>query len=424
MEPRGRSRRTVVRRSGPPAPPWTGTLVSMATLQPVQTQLSRADRALVLFVSSVGGFLVTFLSSGVNVALPLIEEEFHVSAVTLSWLSASYILMAAATLLPMGRVADIYGRKTLFIWGMVVFSAFALASGFAPSAPVLLALRALHGIGLAIGSATSVALVSLAYPPEMRGRALGVCTATIYLGLTVGPVLGGLIVHNMGWRAMFWIVGALALVNVALPAWKLRHIEWREPRGARFDYVGSVAYALSLTAVLLGFSLLPGATGAVLVAGGLAGLAVFLWWESRVADPLLSVSLLRQSRVFASSNVATLIGYCAGSAVLFLMSLYLQYNRGLDAQKAGLVLVTGTFVQVVVAPAAGRLADRVEARYVASIGMAVSVLGLLGLSFVSAQTALTGTSSPCSASTAPASPCSPRRTRTRSWAASTHAGWV
>ena len=311
-----------------------------------------------LFIASFGGFLVTFLSSGINVALPLIGDEFHVSAVTLSWVSASYILVAAATLLPMGRVADMFGRKRMFIWGMVIFSAFSLGSAFAPSAPILLVLRALHGIGLALGSVTSVALVSLAYPAEVRGRALGICTAAIYLGLTVGPVLGGFIVHNLGWRSMFLIVGGLALVNVALPLWKLRHVEWREARTSRFDYVGSVAYGISLTAVLIGFSALPGAAGAVLIPAGIAGLALFLLWESRVADPLLNVGLLRHSRVFAFSNVATLVGYAANSAMLFLMSLYLQYNRGLNAQKAGLVLVTGTFVQVLVAPLAGRLADR------------------------------------------------------------------
>jgi EmrB/QacA subfamily drug resistance transporter len=354
----------------------------MTTLHADPSRLSSTDRGLVLFIASFGGFLVTFLSSGINVALPLIEEEFHVSAVTLSWVSASYILVAAAMLLPMGWVADMFGRKRMFIWSMVIFSAFSLGSAFAPSAPILLVLRALHGIGLALGSVTSVALVSLAYPAEVRGRALGICTSTVYFGLTVGPVLGGFIVHNLGWRSMFLIVGGLALVNVALPLWKLGHVEWRESHTTRFDYVGSLAYGISLTAVLIGFSTLPGVTGEVLIPAGIVGLALFLLWESRVADPLLNVGLLRHSRVFAFSNVATLVGYAANSAMLFLMSLYLQYNRGLNAQKAGLVLVTGTFVQVLIAPMAGRLADRLPARYVASAGMAVSVLGLLGLSFV------------------------------------------
>jgi MFS family permease len=351
-----------------------------------RSQQLKLNRTMVLAVATLGGFLVTFMSSAVNIALPLIQEEFHVSAVLLSWLSLSYILVAGATLLPMGRVADLYGRMRLFEYSMAVFAVISFASAFAPSAGVLLVLRAVQGLGLAIGSATSTALVILAYPPEFRGRALGLNVAGIYLGLTLGPVLGGLIVHNLGWRSLFLVVGSLALLNVALPLWKLRHIDWREPKKAPFDAVGAVLYAVGLTAVLLGFSLLPGIRGIVLIPAGIAGLVLFLWWETRVAEPLLSVDLLRHSRVFTFSIVATFANYAGSSAMIFLMSLYLQYSRGLNAQTAGFVLVTGAFVQVVAAPMVGRLADRVEARYVASGGMALSALGLLGLSFVGTET--------------------------------------
>jgi EmrB/QacA subfamily drug resistance transporter len=345
-----------------------------------------ANRTMVLAVATLGGFLVTFMSSAINIALPLIETEFHVSAVTLSWISLSYILVAGATLLPAGRIADLYGRMRLFVWGMVIFTIISFASAFAPSASVLLALRAVHGLGLAIGAATSTALVTLAYPSQSRGRALGLNVAGIYLGLALGPVLGGLIIHNLGWRSLFLVVGALGLVNVVLPLWKLRHLDWREPKTARFDVLGSVVYAVSLTAVLLGFSLLPSFPGAILITAGIAGLAAFLWWETRAADPLFHVDLLRRSRVFAFSNAAAFINYSATSAMVFLMSLYLQYNRGLNPQTAGLVLVTGTFVQAAFSPVAGRLGDRVEARYVASAGMAVCVLGLFALSFVGTDT--------------------------------------
>lgn len=349
-------------------------------------QLVSLDRTMVLVVATLGGFLVTFMMSAVNIALPLIEAEFKMSAVTLSWISLSYILVAGAALLPAGRIADLFGRMKLFIWGMIIFSVISVASALAPSAGILLALRSVHGLGLAIGAATSTALVVLAFPPASRGRALGLNVAGVYLGLTLGPVLGGAIIHNLGWRGLFLVVGALGLVNVGLPLWKLRHIDWREPKGSRFDLLGSLVYAASLTAVLLGFSLLPDIFGAVLVAGGIIGLAAFVWWETRAADPLLNVDLLRRSRVFAFSNVAAFINYSATSAMVFVMSLYLQYNRGLNPQTAGLVLVAGTFVQAALSPAAGRISDRINARYVASAGMAICVLGLFALSFVSATT--------------------------------------
>ena len=144
----------------------------MNELETHQRQDLSPNRTMVLVVATLGGFLVTFMSSAINIALPLIEAEFHVSAVTLSWISLSYILMAGATLMPAGRIADLYGLVRVLIWGMIVFTVISFASAFAPSAEILLVLRAIHGLGLALAITTSTALVILAYPTESRGRAL------------------------------------------------------------------------------------------------------------------------------------------------------------------------------------------------------------------------------------------------------------
>jgi MFS family permease len=273
-----------------------------------------------------------------------------------------------------------------FVYGMALFTVVAFASAFAPTAPILLGLRAIHGISLAFASVTATSLVVLAYPPESRGKALGLSVAGVYLGLTLGPVLGGLIIHNLGWRMLFVILGVLVLINRILPIWKLRGLDWREPKTARFDYLGSVIFAVSLPVLLLGFSFLPGASGSALIVVGLAGLAGFVWWETRAADPLLHVDLLRHNRVFTSANGANFINYAATSAMIFLMSLYLQYNRGLTAQAAGLVLVAGAVFQTAFAPVAGRLADRVQARYVSASGMALSLIGLAAFVFLGPTT--------------------------------------
>ncbi len=285
---------------------------------------------MILVVATLGGFLVTFMSSSINVALPLIGEEFDVSVVLLSWLALSMILVSGAVLLPVGRLADLYGRVRFFVAGMILFTLTCFASAAAPNEWVLLGLRMVSGVSLAIGAATSSALVILAFPVETRGRALGLSIGGVYLGLTVGPVLGGLIIHNLGWRSLFLVTGAGGLVVVLLQIWKLRHLEWRERKTARFDVPGSVLYAVGLTALLLGFSFLPGTAGLVLVVVGIGVLAGFLRWEARAADPLLPVDLLRHNRVFAYSNAAILINYAATSAMVFLMSLYLQNTRGLD----------------------------------------------------------------------------------------------
>ncbi len=341
---------------------------------------------MVLLVATTAGFLGTFMTSSVNIALPVIEEQWNVSAVTLSWISLSYILPAAAFLMPAGRLADLYGRKRSFIVGMTAFTVITLAAAIAPNAFVLILLRLLQGLAMSVMLACTVAMVTLAYPPETRGRALGLQVGGVYLGLTLGPVIGGIIIHNLGWRYIFIFVGVVAAIDCLLAVWRLRGVEWREPKQASFDVVGSVMWAGALAVLLVGFSFLPGALGWVLIVAGAAGIAGFVWWETRVRDPVLNVDLIRRNRVFAYSNAATFINYAATYAMTFLMSLYLQYNKGLDPQAAGLVLVTGTIVQTAFSPVSGRLSDRVQARYVSSAGMAVCVLGLLALVFLTETT--------------------------------------
>jgi MFS family permease len=356
------------------------------TGQPTPQQLTTAQRTMILFASSFGGFVITFMSSGINVGLTTINEDFHVSAVYLTWISISMVLVSAATLLPFGRLADAYGRMRFFIGSMVLFSVVSLASALAPSAAVLLALRMLIGVSLAIGSVTAPALVILAFPIQVRGRALGWNVLGVYLGVTVGPFLGGLIFHGIGWRGFFYVLAGMNMINVVLPVWKLRHIEWKEPKQGRFDLVGSLLYAAGLVALLLGFSLLPGITGAILLPAGVLVLAAFLWWESRAADPLLPVGLLKHNRVFAFANGAAFVNYAATAAMSLLMSYYLIVDRGLSQAVAGLLISAGSLVQALFSPLAGRLADRLTARYVASAGMGLCVLGLFALIFLGSTT--------------------------------------
>jgi EmrB/QacA subfamily drug resistance transporter len=341
---------------------------------------------MVLLVATTAGFLSTFMSSAVNIALPHMEREWGVSAVVLGWISLAYILAAAAFLMPVGRLGDVYGRKRFFAIGMSAFSILVLAGALSPSASVLIILRVLQGAATAFLFASTVAMVTLAHSPEERGRALGMQVGGVYLGLTLGPVLGGLITDGLGWRYIFVIVGAVGVVNTVLTIRQLRGVEWREAKRAPFDVTGSITWAIALTALLVGFSLLPGVIGWALIVAGVAGIVGFLWWETKAADPVLNVDLLRRNRVFAFSNAATFINYAATYAMTFLMALYLQYNKGLSARGAALVLVTGTVVQTAFSPVSGRLSDRMPARYVASAGMAVCVLGLGALIFVGVNT--------------------------------------
>ncbi len=284
--------------------------------------------------------------------------------------------------MPLGRLADTYGRKRVFLIGISAFSVLVLGGAFAPSAPVLIALRLFQGFATAILFACTTAMVTLAYPAEERGAALGLQVGGVYLGLTLGPVLGGLIAGSAGWRYIFVFVGAVAVIDTILTLWRLPGVEWRESTRAAFDLRGSICWAVALSVLLVGFSLIPGATGWAMVGAGAAALAGFLWLETRVSDPVLNVELFRHNRVFAFSSLASFINYAATYAMTFLMSLYLRYNMGLGPETAALVLITGTVVQTIASPISGRLSDRVPARYVASAGMAVCVLGLAAFVFL------------------------------------------
>jgi len=348
--------------------------------------MERSTQRLVLVAVTATGFLTAFVMSGVNVALEQIASELKLSAVTISWVTLSTILTTGALLMPMARVADFRGRMFVYNVGLAGFAVFCLASALATNAAVLILTRALQGVAAALLFSTTVAMVTLSQPPETRGRALGLQVSGVYLGLTLGPVLGGIITENLGWRGLFIVVGALSLLNLVAPLRKLRGLEWREPKTAPFDIWGSIMWVFALSALIIGFSYLPGVAGYVLVAAGVLWLAGFVRLERRAPDPILNVDLLRHNRVFAFSNAALFINYSATSAMTFLISLYLLYNRGLTAQTAGLLLVTGPFFQSAVSPFAGRLADRVEARLVAAVGMAFCVAGLFTFAFLEETT--------------------------------------
>ncbi len=349
--------------------------------------MSSANKRSVLLVATIAAFLTPFMGSAINIALPTIGREFGADAISLGWVSTAYLLAAAVFLVPMGRLADIHGRKRIFVLGVSVYAVSTLLSAAATSAPMLIICRAVEGAGSAMIFGTSMAILTSAYPPAERGQALGINVAAVYVGLSIGPTAGGLLTQALGWRSVFLATMPLACLVIAVALWQLKG-EWAEARGEPFDLPGAAIYALGLVALMYGFSELPATLGFALVALGLAGLAGFAAWEARVASPVLDLSLFRHNTVFALSNLAALFNYSATYAVGFLLSLYLQYIKGYTPQGAGLLLICQPLVQAAFSPLAGRLSDRVQPRIVASIGMALTVAGLALLTFLSAATPL------------------------------------
>ncbi len=346
---------------------------------------SSATKRVVLLVASLSSFLTPFMGSAVNIALPEIGREFGMDAVMLNWVATSYLLASAIFLLPFGRVADIYGRKKVFIYGIGIFTCSSLLVACCPSAGMLIGLRVFQGMGSAMIFGTGVAMLTSVFPAGERGRALGITIAAVYLGLSLGPFLGGVLTEQLGWPSVFLAVVPLGLIVFVGAVWKLEG-EWADARGEAFDFAGSVLFGLALIGLMYGFSQLPSLTGAGMICAGVVLLLLFVRLELHTPSPLMDVRLFRDNRVFAFSNLAALINYSATFGVSFLLSLFLQYIKGFSAQTAGLVMVAQPLVMTAFSPLAGRLSDRVEPRLVASAGMALTSGGLLLLALLGSGT--------------------------------------
>lgn len=348
---------------------------------------ARRTERVALIVATLSSFLTPFMGASTNVALPSIGRDLGLDAIALSWVASSFLLAAATALVPFGQLADIHGRKRVFTWGIGVYTLGSALSALAPGAAPLIAARSVQGLGGAMIFGTSVAILTSVYPPGRRGWALGINVASVYTGLSLGPVVGGLITQHLGWRALFAVNAVLGAALVATVASALEG-EWTGRKGSRFDLAGSALYCAALGALMFGLSHSHTARGGIWVAGGLLALAAFVRFELATTSPVLDVRLFTRSRVYAFSNLAALINYSATFAVGFLLSLYLQHVRGLTPQAAGVVLVAQPIVMAAVSPFAGRLSDRVESRIVASAGMALTAIGLAPLAAIAADTPL------------------------------------
>jgi EmrB/QacA subfamily drug resistance transporter len=332
--------------------------------------------AVILFVVSAVQFLTPFMLSAIGVALPAIGREFWASAVQLGLVETVYIFAFSLFLLPVGRLGDIYGRRRVFTIGIVVFTAGTVLLSIAFTIESFIVFRFFQGSGGAMITGNSVAILASVFPPDKRGRAMGIIVGCVYLGLSLGPVLAGFMVTHLGWRWIFYLAVLIELGCLLLTVLKLRG-EWAEARGQRFDLVGTFLYVVSLFCLIYGtLNHKEGGSHLAFIASGSLGFLIFLAFEHRCSSPILDMGLLIHNRVFAFSNLATLINYAASSGIAFFFSLYLQVVRGHSPQGAGWILIIQPVFQAVLSPWCGRLADQVSPAALATVGMALCALGL------------------------------------------------
>ncbi|MGV8092877.1 MAG: MFS transporter [Mangrovibacterium sp.] len=350
-----------------------------------ETKSAGYSRNILLAIIILNSFTNPFLGAAVNIALPQIGHEFSMNAISLSWVAMSFLLSSAIFLVPFGKMADIIGRKKIFLYGNALITLSSLLCIFSFSGNMLIALRALQGIGSAMTFGTGIAIITSAFPAHERGKAIGISVTAVYLGLSVAPFLGGILTQTFGWRSLFIVTIPAGLLVIFL-TWFTIKTEWAEARNEKFDYLGSVVYMLAISSLMYGFSRLPEPVAIVLTGTGVAGIIFFIWLELRTTYPVLNIHLFRSNRVFAYSNLAALINYAATFAITFLLSLYLQYIKDLNPRDAGIVLITQPLLMTVFASVSGRMSDKYDSRILSSAGMSIIVVGLVLLACLNEDT--------------------------------------
>lgn len=347
--------------------------------------VSVSSRKHVLIAAALGSSLAPFMVSAMIVALPTIGKEFASDPATLGWVTNIFFLAAAVFLVPLGRIADETGIKRIFTLGIAIYALSALLCVLAPDIRILIMARFLTGAGAGMCFGTTIALVSLVYPGSERGKAIGINVTAMALGFLLGFFLGGFLTFYTGWRSIFLVtipleIGILALVLTRIPG------ECEIPRKRELDPAGMGLYAVTILFLMAGFSLLPRTTGVLLMAAGGVCAVIFVLQERRTGRPLLELGTLVKNRTFVTANLAALFFNTSNFGVFFLMTLYLQSVRGIDARMAGIILLVPIIFMAGLSPVAGRLADRTAPRMVIGAGVVSTSVALLLLATLEEKT--------------------------------------
>jgi len=341
----------------------------------------------VLITLCLTSFLVPYMGSSLNLALPEIATVFGLDAKKLGWINSAFLITAAVCQVPFAKIADLIGRKRMFLCGVALLGFFSIACAFSWSFVSLVIFRIFSALGGAMIFGTNLAILSATFDHSERGKAMGTLSSVVYMALAVGPFLGGISTHYLGWESVFYIPGAILIAQAfSIPV--LIKEEWVEQSSKHFDKRGSLLYGIALFCLIFGFSELPGLDAAFLSLAGILLLFFFYIYERKREEPVFQVRLFESNRVFTLASLATFFSYAAAAAVFFMSSLYLQFVRGFDARSAGLILISSAAVQSIAAFCAGRLADKFEPSKVAMLGMGLSVIGLSGLIFTGVETSI------------------------------------
>lgn len=339
---------------------------------------------LILLICSVLSFFTVFAVNAVMVVIPTIAAEFHMSNIVQNWVTIIFLLVVAVMSVPAGQISAKYGLKKITILSIILFIIVSIANVLVTSAEQFLACRFILGISLSLINVTSMAMVVSAFPPQERGKALGINITGVYIGLSLSPVLGGVLNYNLGWRSVVLFGVPFLFVILALLLFKVDD-EWITFKDNPLDLKGSLFYGVGMVLFMYGFTILNEPLGVILTVLGIVTLIIFGLIELKQKYPVFDIRFFK-NRKFLSSNFASLSAYLATFAVTTILNYHLQYIKGLDSQTAGIILLVAPLCQVVLAPIAGRLSDRYVPQILAALGMGLGTVSLFLFSFLNETT--------------------------------------
>ncbi|MBC7091060.1 MAG: MFS transporter [Nitrososphaeria archaeon] len=348
------------------------------------------EERIALVATSLASFLVAYTISALNVALPSIGVEFGLSPTELGWIQNSYLLSSVIFLLPSGRLADLRGKRIVFLIGLTLFTFSSLTTYFVTSKELFYVIRLIQGAAAAMFVSTSVPIITSIFSKNVHGVVIGINTAAVYAGQTVGPYVGGFLTQNFGWRSIFLSVMVLGTLSLSITLFKVDDNDEIGVQKGKFDYIGTILYASALTTIVFSatYSNISSSFSSELVnpitlfAFGAVLFIIFIFWQLKTIEPLLDVRIFKYNRAFTCSNFTALMNYSATYMISLLLSIYLQLVRRLTPENTGLILVTQPLVQTIFSPLAGKLSDKRHPRLWASIGIGINTVGIFFLTFL------------------------------------------
>ena len=344
------------------------------------------SKNIILLICVVLSFFTVFAFNAVMIAVPSIATEFAMDNIAQNWVTIIFLLTLAALSVPAGQICGKYGLKKLTIISIILFIIISIANVFVTTTELFLLCRLIMGISIAFLNVTSMAMVVSAFEPQERGKAIGINITGVYLGLSLSPVIAGILDFQLGWRSIVLFSIPFMLIVMAILLLKVKD-EWITFEGLPLDIKGSIIFVIGIVSFIYGFTRLNESIGVILTIFGIAVLALFAYVEMRTDYPVFDVKFFKNSK-FLSSNFAALCAYLATFAVTTILNYHLQYVKGYDSQLSGIILIVAPVFQVILAPLAGGLSDKINPQILSAIGMGLGTVSLILFSLLDSDTSL------------------------------------